>query len=98
MGLLVRVGQRLDCRPQPIDQRAAVTNLRLLLDTGERVPQCQQSLAAEPGGVQLLPRSNGNLVLVDGCRRLAAQRDSVIANNVNAHEWVLLNQPAPLSR
>jgi len=48
-------GKALDRRPQLIDQRIAVTDLRLLLDTRERVPQRQQAFAAEPGGVQLLP-------------------------------------------
>src|SRR5262249_61935967 len=31
--------------------------------------------------------------LIDCGRRLAAQRDPVIADDVNAHEWVLLSHP-----
>src|SRR5947207_6169842 len=90
VGRLVRVRQRLDCRPQLIDQRIAVTDLRLLLGTRERVPQRQQAFAAEPGGMQLLPRGNSNFALVPGGRRLAAQGDSVIANDIDAHRWGLL--------
>src|SRR5215472_3281673 len=33
-----------------------------------------------------------------GAGTLAAQRDSVIANDVHAHGWVLLSEPAPLRR
>src|SRR5208282_85778 len=72
------------------DQRIAVADLRLLLDTGECIPQRQQALAAEPGGVQLLPRGNGNFALGHGGWRLAAHGDSIIADDVNAHGWVLL--------
>jgi hypothetical protein len=36
-----------------IDQRVAVANLLSLFDTGQRVPQRQQSLGAERGRVQL---------------------------------------------
>src|SRR5262244_3264276 len=35
---------------------------------------------------------------VNSSRRLAAQRDPVIANDVDAHGWILLNKPAPLHR
>src|SRR6202030_903707 len=86
----VRVRQGLDRRPQLIDQPIAVTDLRLLLDTRERVPQRQQAFAAEPGGMQLLPRGNSTFALVHGGRRLAAQGDSIIANDVDAHGWGLL--------
>jgi hypothetical protein len=80
---LVRVGQGFDRRPQPIDHGGvAITDFRLLFDTEERVPQPQQTLAAEPGGVQLLSRSNRNLALTKSIRRLMAQRDSVIANYI----------------
>ena len=51
-GPLVRVRQSLDGRPQLIDQHIAVADLFPLLDTGQRIPQRQQSLAAERGGVQ----------------------------------------------
>ena len=77
-----------------IDQRIAVANFVSLLDAGQSVPQCQQPLAAERGSVQLLVRCNGNLAVIDCRRRLAAQRDPVVADNVNAHEWVLLTDPA----
>src|SRR6202043_3355766 len=87
---VVRVRQSLDRRPQLIDQHIAVTDLRLLLDTRERVPQRQQAFAAEPGGVQLLPGGNSNFALVHGGWRLAAEGDSVIGDDVNAHGWGLL--------
>src|SRR4029077_3400698 len=41
-----------------------------------------------------LARSDGDLALIEGRRRLAAERNSVIADNVDAHEWVLLIDPA----
>jgi hypothetical protein len=44
----------LDRRPQLIDQRRAITDLSALLDTGQSVPQCQQPLPADWGGVQFL--------------------------------------------
>jgi Zinc-binding dehydrogenase len=50
--------------------------------------------AAEPGGVQFLIRSDGNLAVIECGRRLATQRDSVVADDVNAHGWVLLIDPA----
>src|ERR1700745_23698 len=62
----------------------------MLLEPRERVPQRQQAFAAEPGGVQLLPRGNRNFALVHGGRRLAAQGDSVIAKDVDAHRGGLL--------
>src|SRR5262249_15840900 len=48
----------------------------------------------ERSGVQFLFRRDGDLALVhyDWC--LAAQRDSVIADDVDAHGWVLLVDPA----
>src|SRR4051794_34876637 len=91
--LRLRIRQRLDCRPQLIDQRIAVANFVSLLDAGQSVPQCQQPLAAERGSVQLLVRCNGNLAVIDCRRRLAAQRDSVVADDIDAHEWVLLIDP-----
>ena len=39
-------------------------------------------------------RRDCNLAVIDSGRRLAAQRDSVIADNVDAHGWVLLIDPA----
>jgi len=65
-----------------------------LWDARQSVPQCQQPLGAERGRVQLLVRCNGNLAVIDCRRRLAAQRDSVIADDIDAHEWVLLIDPA----
>ena len=44
--------------------------------------------------VQLLVRCNGNLAVIDCRRRLTAQGDPVVADNVDAHEWVLLIDPA----
>jgi hypothetical protein len=52
--LRLRVRQQLDRRPQLIDQRTAVSDLSPLFDTGPRIPQRQQPLAAEPGGMQFL--------------------------------------------
>src|SRR5258707_7569517 len=93
-GLRLRVRQHCDCRPQLIDQRVAVANFLSLFDAGQSVPQRQQPLAAERGSVQLLVRCNGNLAVIDCRRRPAAQRDSVVADDVDAHEWVLLIDPA----
>ena len=42
----------------------------------------QQPLAAERDGVQFFVRSDCNLALIHGGRRLAAQRDSVIADSI----------------
>src|SRR6516165_3081642 len=92
-----RVRQRLDCRPQLIDQRLPVADLPPFFDTGKSVPQCQQPLADEWGGVQFLVRRDGNLAVIDCGRRLAAQRDSIIANDVDAHGWVLLVDPAAVA-
>src|SRR5690348_13229142 len=83
----LRIGQGLDCRPQLLDQRLAVANLSPLIDTGQRVPQCQKPLAAERRRVQFFLRRDDNLALTDCGRRLAPQRDAVIADNVAAHGW-----------
>src|SRR5580700_8481445 len=98
VGLRLRVRQGLDCRPQLIEQRIAVANLLSLFDPGQSVPQRQQPLGAERGSVQLLVRCNGNLAVIDCRRRLAAQRDSVVADDIYAHEWVLLIDPAAVRR
>src|ERR1700719_240301 len=90
LGWLVRVGQLLDRRPQLIDQCVAVADLLPLLDTGQRVPQRQQPLAAELGGMQFLVRRDDNLALIRCGWRLAAENDSVIANDIEAHWWGLL--------
>jgi hypothetical protein len=63
--LRLPVWQDLDCRPHLIDQRVAVANLLSLFDTGQSVPQRQQPLGAERGGVQILIRCNGNLAVID---------------------------------
>src|SRR5439155_26381125 len=86
----LRVRQHFNRRPQLIDQRVAVANFLSLFDTGQRVPQRQQPLGAEWGSMQLLIRSDGNLAVIDCRGRLAAQRTSVIPDNIDAHEWVLL--------
>src|SRR5260221_7576432 len=39
-------------------------------------------------------RCNGNLAVIDCRGRLAAQRDSVVADDIDAREWVLLIDPA----
>ncbi|MGA7867151.1 MAG: hypothetical protein WCA23_24725, partial [Stellaceae bacterium] len=74
-----------DRRPQLIDQGIAVANLLSLVDAGQSVPQRQQPLAAERGSVQFLIRCDGNLAVIDCRRRLAAQRDPVVANDLDAH-------------
>jgi N-methylhydantoinase A len=57
-------------------------------------PQRQQPLGAERGSMQLLIRGDGNLAIIECRRRLAAQRDSVATDDVDAHEWVSLFNPA----
>src|SRR5262249_35807709 len=84
-----RVWQGLDCCPQLIDQRLAVADLPPLFGAGQRVPQRQQPLAVERSGVQFSLRGDGNLAVIFRGRHLAAQCDSVIANDVDAHGWVL---------
>jgi hypothetical protein len=54
VGLRFRLRQYLDRRPRLIDQRRAITDLPPLLDTGQSVPQRQQPLRAQWGGVQFL--------------------------------------------
>ena len=86
----LRGRQQFDRRPQLIDQRLAVANLLSLFDTGQRVPQRQQPLGAGRGSVQLLIRGDGNLAVIECRGSLTAQRDSVTADDVDAHEWVSL--------
>jgi|HubBroStandDraft_2_1064218.scaffolds.fasta_scaffold17164_1 hypothetical protein len=53
-GILPRKRLILNCitrSPNAIDQHAPIIDLLPLLDTGKRVPQPQQALAAEPGGL-----------------------------------------------
>jgi hypothetical protein len=76
-----------------IDQRLAITDFPSLFDTGQRIPQCQEPLAAKRRGVQSLIRRDGNLAVIDCGWRLAAQRNPVIADDVDAHGWVLLVAP-----
>src|SRR5215472_756431 len=85
----LRVRQRLDGRPQLIDQRLAVADLPALFGTGQSIPQRQQPLAIKRSGMQFLLRGDGNLALIHCRRRLAAQRDSIIADDVDAHGRVL---------
>ena len=82
--------------PPPASQlrNPSSSNLLSLFDTGQSVPQRQQPLGAERGRLQLLIRGDGNLAVIDCRRRLAAQRDSVAADDVDAHEWVSLFDPA----
>src|SRR3984893_17194461 len=86
--------QRFNRRPQLLDQCVAISDFPPLFDTWQSIPQRQQSLAAEPGCMQLLARSDCNFALIHCSRRLAAEGDSVIANDVDAHRWVLLVEPA----
>src|ERR1700739_4548698 len=44
--------------------------------------------------MQFVVRRDGNLAVIDCGRRLAAQRNPVIADDVDAHWWVLLIGPA----
>ena len=94
VGSRLRVRQQFNRRPQLIDQRIAVANFLALFDTGQSVPQRQQPLGAEWGSMQLLILSDGNLAVIDCRRRLAAQHDSVAADDIDAHEWVSLFDPA----
>src|SRR6516165_6061710 len=43
--------------------------------------------------MQFLIRSDDDLALIEGRRRLARQRDSVIANDIDTHGWGLLIDP-----
>src|SRR6516164_11104283 len=43
--------------------------------------------------MQFLIRSDDDLALIEGPRRLAGQRDSVIANDIDTHGWGLLICP-----
>src|SRR5262249_23120682 len=45
------------------------------------------------GGVQFLIRSDDDLAVIEGRGRLAGQRDSVIANDIDTHGWSLLIDP-----
>jgi hypothetical protein len=47
-----------------------------------------------PPASQLRTRSDRNLALIDCGRWLTAEGDSGIANDVDAHGWVLLLEPA----
>src|SRR4029077_9329018 len=94
VGLRLRDRQQFDRRPQLIDQRVAVAKLLSLLGTGQSVAPRQQPLGAERGSAQLLIRGDGNLAVIECRRRLAAQRDSVVADDVDALEWVSLFDPA----
>ena len=47
----VRVRQRFNAGPQLIDQRLAIADFPPLFDTGQRIPQCQEPLAAKRRGV-----------------------------------------------
>ena len=98
VGLRLGIRQGLDCRPQLIDQRVAVANFLSLFDIGQSVPQRQQPLGAERGRAQLLVRCNGNFSVIDCRRRLAAEGDSVIANDVDAIWWGLVVPSAKYRR
>src|SRR5262249_32785968 len=45
-------------------------------------------LAAQRSCVQFLDRGDDDLALADIKRRLAAQSDTVVTNDVDTHEWV----------
>src|SRR6202022_516611 len=93
VGLRFGVRQHLDCRPELIEQRIAVANFLSLFDIGQSVPQRQQPLGAERRCAQRLVRCNGNLAVIDCRRCLAAQRDPVVADDINAHEWGAPDRP-----
>ena len=96
VGSRLRIGQPFDCRPELLDQPLAVANLSPLIDSGQCVPQCQKPLAAERRRVQFFLLRDDNLAPTDCGRRLAAQRDAVIADDVGAHggfSW-LARRPA----
>src|SRR5215472_1092015 len=72
---------------------AAVADPPALFSTGQSIPQRQQPLAAEWGGVQFVIRRDDNLAVAYCGRHLATQRNSVIGDDVDAHRWVLLVGP-----
>src|ERR1700730_5065581 len=43
---------------------------------------------------QLLVRCNGKLAVIECRPRYTAKRDPVVADDIDAHEWVLLIDPA----
>src|SRR5947207_911315 len=95
-------GRRLFESPDPATTRLPTTDRSAHCGrqpSGAFRPRAKRSTApvtacAERSSVQLLVRCNGNLTVIDYRRRLAAQRDSVAADDIHAHEWVLLIGPA----
>jgi hypothetical protein len=55
-------------------------------------------VSPEPTVMQFLVRCDDNLALIHRGRRLAAEGDAVIANDVDAHGWGLLVAPAQCRR
>lgn len=68
----LRIGQRLQGRPQPIQQSLTIAHLAYRIDTWQAIPQGEQSLIVERCGSQLLKRSNNDLILARRGRRLGA--------------------------
>jgi hypothetical protein len=85
IGWRLRLRQKLDGRPQFIDQAVAVADLPPFLNTGQCIPQRQKPFATKCGGVQLLLRCDNDFALVNYRWRLAAESDSVIADDIGAH-------------
>src|SRR4029077_12355677 len=57
-------------------------------------PGANRPSQAKRRSVQFRFRGDRNLAVIDGGRRLAAQPDTVIADDLDAHGWVLLIDPA----
>src|SRR5262249_7711551 len=66
---------------------------RLLSTPGSAFHNARSRFAVERGGLQFLLRRDDNLAVTDCGRRLAAQCDAVIADDIGAHGWVLLVDP-----
>ena len=74
--------------PAPAQAPAQPTN------AGPVQPWGLPPLPAGVGPVEKFADIHDTPAVIDCRRRLAAQRDPVVANNIDAHEWVLLIGPA----
>ena len=84
--LWLRVRQGLNRRPQLIDQLIAAADLPAFFDTGHSIPQCQEPLTAKGAACDSSCEATA-ISPFTGCGRcVAAQRDSVIADNIDT--WV----------
>jgi hypothetical protein len=75
---------------RPSDNSAASAHVDEQRARGPHQRRGEVPLPSRDGDVQFLIRSDGDLALIEYCRRLAGQPDSVIADDVDAHGWVLL--------